>query len=236
LSTFESFWTDLKNEHPELASHVENKPAVLEPLRTLWEERPVLRGNLPDLLQAYDIIAGALEKDGTLFICGNGGSFADALHISGELMKSYLRRRPLPEEHQKALQADPDGAELAEALERGLRVHVLGLNHSLASALENDIPVARVGYAQELYALGRPGDVLLGISTSGKAVNVRYAVAVARLLGMKTIGLTGEAGGPLAERVDLAVRVPERETRKVQELHQPFYHALCAMLEAHFFA
>ena len=236
MSTFESFWNEFAGTFPDLASKVESKPAVVEPARVLWEERPALRTNLTDLFRAYDLIATALENGGTLFICGNGGSFADALHISGELMKSYLRRRPLPEEHRQALLADPDTAPLADALERGLRVHVLGLNHSLASALENDIQVPRVGYAQELYALGRAGDVLLGISTSGKAVNVRYAVAVARLLGMKTIGLTGRSGGPLADRVDLAVRVPEKETRKVQELHQPFYHALCAMLEAHFFA
>ncbi len=236
MPTFESFWTHLRNAYPELIANVEKKSAVLAPLRTFWEERPVLRDNLVDLLRAYETIARSLEQGGTLFICGNGGSFADALHISGELMKSYLLRRPLPDEHQEALRSDLDASELAEALERGLRVHVLGLNHSLASALENDIQVARVGYAQELYALGRPGDVLLGISTSGKALNVRYAVAVARLLGMKTIALTGQAGGPLAQKVDLAVRVPEGETRKVQELHQPFYHALCAMLEAHFFA
>ncbi len=208
--------------------------AVYKVLEGFWNERPNLRRVVPDLLDAYGVIEAAFRAGHKLFLCGNGGSFADALHISGELMKSYLLPRPLPPEHYKAIR-EAGGDDLASSLQRGFPVIVLGLNHSLLSALENDVEEPRLGFAQELYCLGGPGDVLLGISTSGKAVNVRRAAAVAIALGMQTIALTGEDGGPLARQVALAIRVPARNTREVQELHQPVYHALCAMLEASFF-
>jgi rfaE bifunctional protein nucleotidyltransferase chain/domain len=105
----------------------------------------------------------------------------------------------------------------------------------LASAVQNDFALDKMQYAQELFALGRRGDVLIGISTSGNARNIMYAVTTARAMGIKTIGLTGESGGELAKCVDIAVRVPATKTRIIQELHLPVYHTLCSMIETHYY-
>ena len=82
---------------------------------------------------------------------------------------------------------------------------------------------------------GRPGDVFLGINTSGNARNVLYAAQTARALGLSVLGLTGTDGGVLAAHTDVCIRVPERQTYRVQEMHLPVYHALCAQLEQNFF-
>jgi len=189
-----------------------------------------------DLQFAICNLVHCFRAGGTLFLCGNGGSMADALHISGELAKSYVRRRPLPERLRERLAAQPDGELLTRNLEPGLRAVVLGANPSLASAVANDAPDRDVNLAQELLALARPGDVLLGISTSGNARNVIYAAQTARALGLTVIALTGEDGGRLATLADVAIRVPARRTDRVQELHVQCYHALCEMLEIEFFA
>jgi len=189
----------------------------------------------PALAGAYRAIANSLAAGGTLYLCGNGGSFSDALHVSGEMLKSFARPRPLPESVRQRLLAEPEGSALVASLQAGLRAHVLGLNPTLASAVANDLPMVGIGYAQELLALARSGDVLLGISTSGKARNVLLAVSVARALGLTTIGLTGQGPNPLADKGDISIAVPERETYRVQELHEALYHQLCLMLEARFF-
>lgn len=197
--------------------------------------RESLLAAAPALAGAYRAIASSLASGGTLYLCGNGGSFSDALHISGEMLKSFVRPRPLPELVRQRLLAEPEGSALVASLQAGLRAHVLGLNPALASAVANDLPMAGIGYAQELLALASTGDALLGISTSGKARNVLLAVSVARTLGLTTIGLTGQGPNPLADRVDISIAVPERETYRVQELHEALYHQLCLMLEARFF-
>ncbi|MHB1356629.1 MAG: D-sedoheptulose-7-phosphate isomerase [Anaerolineae bacterium] len=189
----------------------------------------------PALADAYRMIAGSLASGGTLYLCGNGGSFSDALHISGEMLKSFARPRPLPEPVRQRLLEEPEGPALVANLQAGLRAHVLGLNPALSSAVANDLPMAGIGFAQELLALAKSGDVLLGISTSGKARNVLLAVSVARALGLTTISLTGQAPNPLADRVDISIAVPERETYRVQEQHEALYHQLCLMLETRFF-
>jgi len=189
----------------------------------------------PDLARAYQTIASSLERGGTLYLCGNGGSFSDALHISGELLKSFALPRPLSEPLRTRLAGQPHGDDLAAHLQAGLRAHVLGCNPALGSAVANDIRMDGIGYAQELMALARPGDVLLGISTSGKARSVLLAIETAHALEMATIGLTGQAPNPLANMVDIPLTVPERETYRIQELHIALYHQLCLLLEAHFF-
>ena len=203
--------------------------------QSLIHRQPTLETVAPDLMRAYRELSRCFASGSTLFLCGNGGSMADALHISGELLKSYARRRSLPERLRALLASQPDGDLLARNLEPGLRAVVLGANATLSSAVANDMPDRDVGYAQELLALARPGDVLLGISTSGNARNVAYAVQTARALGLTVIGLTGEVGGRLAELADVAIRVPARPTDRVQELHVQCYHALCEMLENAFF-
>ncbi len=124
---------------------------------------------------------------------------------------------------------------LARNLEPGLRAVVLGVNPSLASAVANDMPDRDMNLAQELLALAQPGDVLLGISTSGNARNVAYGAQTARSLGLTVLALTGEAGGRLAALADIPIRVPEQRTDRVQELHVHCYHTLCEMLETELF-
>ena len=204
-------------------------------LRELLQRCPELECAAVDLARAYAEIARSQKVGGTLFLAGNGGSMADALHISGELLKSYKRPRPLPEGLKRRLAAQPDGEVLARSLEGGLRALVLGINPSLASAVANDNPERDMGFAQELLALARPGDVLLGISTSGTARNVRRAASVARARGLTTIAFTGADGGPLAEQADVAIRAPAQETDRIQEQHIALYHCLCEMLEEEFF-
>jgi len=206
------------------------------PLQTLLAHHPELAATVGDLTVAFQATVAAQERGGCLYLCGNGGSMADALHISAELLKSYTLPRPLdPDLRTRLVQAGPDGAMLSEILQHGLRATVLGLNHSLSSALENDVSSPAIGYAQELLVLARPGDALLGISTSGNARNVCYAAQVARALGVTILSLTGQDGGKLARLADVAIRVPATQTDRVQELHVHVYHCLCEMLEIHFF-
>lgn len=204
-------------------------------LRGFLERNPEMSGLEPELARVYRAMARCVEVGGCIYICGNGGSMADALHISGELLKSYTRKRPLDEKDKARFAGLPGGAEVAEHLEGGFRAVVLGANPALSSAVDNDNPCPHMAYAQEVWALGKPGDILIGISTSGRAQNVRYAVTAAKAKGLTTIALTGASGGPLAEVADLAICVPENRTDRVQEQHVKVYHCLCEMLEATFY-
>ena len=206
------------------------------PIATMLALHPELSVSVDGLVAAYQVIAASEANGGCLYLCGNGGSMADALHISGEMLKSYTLPRPLDADTRDRIAASgPDGELLGQALERGLRAMVLGLNHSLSSALENDVSVQGIGYAQELLAITRPGDVLLGISTSGNARNVCYAAQVAHALDVTVISLTGQGGGKLAPLADVAIRAPAAQTDRVQEHHVHLYHCLCEMLEIRFF-
>ncbi|MCU0520919.1 MAG: SIS domain-containing protein [Anaerolineae bacterium] len=204
-------------------------------LADLLTRHPALEPVRMDLARAFGELVHSFRAGGTLYLCGNGGSMADALHISGELLKSYAHPRRLPEGLARGLETQPDGALLLRNLEGGLRAVVLGANSALASAVANDRPDRDVGLAQELAALARPGDVLLAVSTSGKAANVAYAVQVAGAMGVTTIGLTGSSGERLAGLADIAIRVPAERTDRIQELHVLCYHALCEMLEVELF-
>lgn len=189
-----------------------------------------------EILKAYEILESCYENGGKLLIAGNGGSCADAEHIVGELMKGFVKRRAVSDEFAKKLmEADPKrGKELAQKLQGGLPAIALTGHPGLSTAFLNDVDGDLI-YAQQTYGYGKKGDVLLGISTSGNSKNVMYAMAAAKALGMKTIGLTGKDGGQLKTAADVAIVVPESETFKIQELHLPVYHALCLMLEERFF-
>jgi D-sedoheptulose 7-phosphate isomerase len=190
---------------------------------------------LPNILLVFDWLVQGFKAGQTLFLCGNGGSMADCMHIAGELMKSFHIRRHLSAASKAEFSGIAYGEVLADHLEYGLPCIVLGFNHSLTSAILNDSGITAIQYAQELYVLGKPGDILLGISTSGNALNVLNAVAAAKVRGMTTIGLTGQQGGQLAQLVDLAIKSPETSTPCIQEQHEAIYHTLCAMLESRFF-
>ena len=202
----------------------------------LVQRYPVLDICKEDIEKAYRILEECYTHDGKLLIAGNGGSAADSEHIAGELMKRFKTPRPVPDDFaEKLREVDPvRGPELAKNLERGLMAIPLVAHEALSTAYINDVDGLGV-FAQQLYGFGRPGDVFLGISTSGNSKNIMSATVVARALGLKVIGLTGAKGGELASVADVAIRVPETETFMIQELHLPVYHCLCLMLEEHFF-
>ena len=191
-----------------------------------------------DALQnTLDAMIRCREGDGTLFFCGNGGSCADSEHIVGELMKSFMLKRPLSTDEIKAYEDNfgDDGKNLASNLEHGFKAISLTGHPSLNTAVANDTD-AEVIFAQQLNCLGRKGDLLMGISTSGNSKNVIHAVRTAKIKGLTTVGLTGEKGGMLKEMCDIAICVPSSCTPVIQELHLPVYHWLCIALEAHFYA
>lgn len=205
-------------------------------LDELMERYPVLTCVRSEIEAAYEILEGCYAAGGKLLVAGNGGSAADSEHIVGELMKGFVKRRPVSAELAKALEeADPvRGAELAAKLQGGLPAIALICHGALSSAFANDVD-GNLSYAQQVNGYGNPGDVLLGISTSGNAENIMYAAVTAKAKGMQVIGLTGKDGGKLAKISDTAIVVPSMETFKIQELHLPVYHALCLMLEERFY-
>jgi D-sedoheptulose 7-phosphate isomerase len=189
-----------------------------------------------DINAAFNVLRDCYRGGGKLLACGNGGSASDAEHIVGELMKGYLLKRPVPEEMRtKLIATSPeDGDYLANHLQGGLQAISLVSQTSLLSAIANDTAADMV-YAQQVYAYGRAGDALIGISTSGNSTNVIRAMQVARALGLRTIGLTGQTGGNLKPLCDVCIRVPAQSTALIQERHLPIFHVLCAMLEEEFF-
>ncbi|MEF9939061.1 MAG: SIS domain-containing protein [Clostridium sp.] len=189
-----------------------------------------------DIKEAYEILKNSFEHGGKLLIAGNGGSCADAEHIVGELMKSFVKKRPISEEiAEKMKQEDAVmGTKLAEKLQKGLPTIALTGHTGLTTAFANDVD-PEMAFAQQVMGYGKPGDVFLGLTTSGNSKNVLYAVTVAKAKGMKVIGLTGRDGGMMKKVSDVSIVVPEEETYKIQELHLPVYHALCLMLENYFF-
>ena len=205
-------------------------------LEELVERYPVLDVVKDDVRKAYELLEACYEQGGKLLIAGNGGSCADAEHIVGELMKGFVKRREVSDSFAECLRNADEvrGAELAKKLQGGLPAIALTGHAGLSTAYLNDVDGDLI-FAQQTYGYGRPGDVLIVISTSGNAKNVMYAMTVAKALGMKTIGLTGKDGGALKREADVSVVVPETETFKIQELHLPVYHALCLMLEERFF-
>jgi phosphoheptose isomerase len=211
-------------------------PIAAEILDKMLQQYPVLNPVRMDLVRCFTALKRCFLSGGTLYLAGNGGSMSDAIHISGELDKAYKKRRRIPTTHSLRLKGVPGGEELAQCLQVGLRSMVLGNNPALASAVENDFPKPYLGYAQELYALGHAGDVFLGISTSGNAKNILYAVQTARLLNMTSIGLTGESGGLLSAQADIVIHAPSMDTPVVQTWHIHIYHCLCEMLEAQLFS
>ena len=179
--------------------------------------------------QALNCLIDCYRGDGKLLLCGNGGSSADSAHIAGELLKGFLKKRPLSPELRRRI-----GEEWALKLQAGLPAIDLTAHGALISAVANDLDAANV-FAQQVIAYGRAGDVLIGISTSGNSENVLRACITARALGMKVIALTGRQGGKLREQCDILLNVDETETYKVQEKHLQLYHRLCADVEATFF-
>ena len=161
---------------------------------------------LQTLNQAIELMSDCLQQQRPLLICGNGGSAADALHISGELVGRFLRKR------------------------KAINVICLNANVSVLTAWANDYDYDSV-FARQVEAHGQLGGVCWGISTSGNSPNVLQALQKAKDLEMQTIALTGEGGGKLATVADILIAVPSRSTPRIQELQLPIYHYLCEQVE-----
>jgi D-sedoheptulose 7-phosphate isomerase len=151
--------------------------------------------------------AGTVARGRTIFFCGNGGSAAEAQHLAAELIGRFVRDR------------------------RGLPAAALTADTSILTSVSNDYGFGRV-FARQIEALGRRGDLLVVLTTSGRSPNVLAAVAAARGKGMRVAGMTGASGAALARRCDVCLVVPSRETPRIQEVHLVVGHACCERAEA----
>ncbi len=197
----------------------------------------------PQLLVVKDEIAKTVaslikcyENGGKVLICGNGGSCSDSDHIVGELMKGFESKRRISGDLKKNLleSAGERGAYLAEKLQHALPAISLTAHSALITAVANDTDADLI-FAQQVVGYGNPGDIILGISSSGNSQNVVDALITAKAKEMVVVGLTGETGGKMKNHCDILINVPGRRTAFVQELHLPVYHVLCLMVENHFF-
>ena len=205
-------------------------------IEMLTQKYPQLEVVAKDVDAATDKIIQCYKKGGKVLLCGNGGSAADCTHIVGELMKGFMKKRPVAEKQAKALKkANPNiDDEFLSNLQCGLPAVNLCESQALLSAFCNDVDPEYI-YAQQVFGLGKKGDVFIGLSTSGNAKNVNLAANIAKALGLTVIGMTGQRDSKLSENSDICIKVPETETYKIQELHLPVYHAICDAVEAEFF-
>lgn len=204
----------------------------METLSQLITRYPALASCESAIQKSADMLIGAFKNGNRLYICGNGGSAADADHIVGELMKGFLKKRPLTAS-QLAAFCDEDKS-LAKGLMQGLPAISLHSQAAFLTAFLNDEDPSLL-YAQALYALGKKDDILLAISTSGNSQNVINAAKVARAIGCKVISLVGNKECKLDALSDIIIHADSTETYRIQELHLPIYHYLCATVEDYFF-
>ena len=212
------------------------KTATLAKVDELLSRYPNLHVCKDALLSMVEPVCESYHAGHKLLTCGNGGSAADAEHIVVELMKGFLLPRTIDDALYRRMQEIcPEEADyFRENLQGALPAVALVDQIALNTAFAND-QAADLSFAQQVLGLGRAGDVLLGITTSGNSRNVLYAVQVAKAQGLKTIALTGKSGGKIKSMVDVSVCVPEDETYRIQEYHLPIYHMLCIALEQEFF-
>jgi len=174
-------------------------------------KKEVLKNLIPKIEETAKMLIEALKDGKKILICGNGGSAADAQHLAAELIGRYKKDR------------------------RALPALALTTDTSILTSLGNDYGFETV-FAKQVEGLGKKGDVLIGISTSGESKNVVEAVQTAKSLGMKTIGLLGCTGGRIGEAVDLAIIVPCKNTPRIQESHITIGHILCGLVEQEMFS
>ncbi|MBQ6065557.1 MAG: SIS domain-containing protein [Clostridia bacterium] len=203
---------------------------------TLYQTYPSLRNCGKEIAAAYGILKNAAEKRALIMVCGNGGSAADCEHITGELMKGFNLKRPLPPAEKAKFDGVEGGAAIADKLQGAIRCISLVSQVGVISAFANDIDPALV-YAQQVWGYAAsPDDVLISLSTSGNSENVVNAAKTAKAAGARTLAITGEADSALSLLCDVTVKLPAHTPFAVQELTLPVYHALCAALEAELFA
>ena len=203
---------------------------------SLFIRYPVLEGCKGSIYKAFELLKETVLRQNILYLAGNGGSAADSEHIVGELMKSFMAKRPIDEKLADKLKSlyGEEGGKLSLELEGGFRAVSLPSLISLSTAIINDVN-SDVMFAQMLNSIGVEGDVFWGISTSGNSKNIVKAAMLAKAKGLKVMALVGQKECRLDALCDVVIHVPETETYKVQELHLPVYHALCAMIESEFY-
>jgi D-sedoheptulose 7-phosphate isomerase len=167
-----------------------------------------VRSNLGPTLVAAQALSDALRAGHKLLVFGNGGSASDAQHLAAELVGRFMKERA------------------------AMPALALTVDTSILTAIANDYSFRQV-FVRQIEALGRPGDVAMGISTSGESPNVLAALQAAKTLGLKTIALTGRDGGAVGRAADIHVNVPDQNTARVQEVHRTLLHVMCEVIEAH---
>ena len=211
------------------------KESTYDILENLIIRYPNLKDIKQDILNAYLLLEDAYKNHKKVLICGNGGSAADSEHIVGELMKRFKKPRPIDETiYDELSKYGDEGLRLKNMLDGSLRAISLTSHIALSTAFQNDKEPKGV-FAQSLYGLGDSGDILITISTSGNSENCVLTAVLAKAMHIKTIALTGKNDCKLSSISDVTIKAPETEVYKVQELHLPIYHTLCAMLEEEFF-
>jgi len=206
------------------------KQTTMKIFDELYDRYPMLGICRKGIDGAFDALLATAVSRGCVFTCGNGGSAADAEHIVGELLKKFKKHRDIDGCVAAKL---PPG--LADKLEGSIAAVSLVSMSGIITAFANDVSW-ETAFAQQLYGLGRPGDTLIALSTSGNSANCVNAALVAKAKGMKVVAMTGSGGGRLADVADAMIAVPLHQTYAIQELHLPVYHALCAALEEEVFA
>jgi len=167
--------------------------------------------SLAATVAAAEAMIAALRAGGKILVCGNGGSASDAQHFAAELVGRFERERP------------------------ALASIALTTDTSILTAIANDYAFAKI-FARQVEAVGREGDVLIGISTSGGSQNVLEAFAAARRRGLTTVALTGRDGGVVGESADIHINVPSESTARAQEVHRTLLHAICELVERESYA
>jgi len=191
----------------------------------LYSRYPQLEPCKASIAAAHDLLLACYRAGGKVLVCGNGGSASDSEHIVGELLKKFKKHRDIPAEVAAKLRP-----EVAAKLEGSLPAISLVSMSGIVTAFANDV-AWETAFAQQVLGLAKPGDVLIALSTSGNSANCVAAAEVMKALGGHAIALTGARESKLSAVCDATVRVPETETYKIQELHLPVYHALCAAIE-----
>lgn len=205
-------------------------------MENLIKRYPALKICRQTITETLDAMIDVYNNGGKLLFCGNGGSCADCDHIVGELMKGFLSMREADGNIKNALiTAFPeDGEDIGNKLQRGIPAISLSAHTGVLTAFANDVDADLI-YAQMVYGYGKSGDMVIGLSTSGNSKNVIKALKVAKAMGLKTAGLTGEKPCRMDDVCDIVIHVPETETYKIQEYHLPVYHYICAEMEKRIF-
>lgn len=200
-------------------------------MKTFYERYPELLDQKDDIEHAIDVLENCYKNNGKILVCGNGGSSSDSAHITGELMKTFIKRKPINEDALKKINKEFD-EEVSSKLQLGIPCIDLTSQSGLLTAFSNDVDPDFI-FAQQVvgYSKNNPNDVLLMLSTSGNSKNVVNAAKVAKSLGLKTISLTGKNESELSRLSTICIKAPETETYKVQEYHLPIYHYICMELE-----